>query len=237
MALSSIPDSFGSGGANLTPGGNGAPNLRDILRELQASAVGGTNAGFGYIANATALAAIAAADRSAGMLRLKGDDGSLWRFHASSTATDATSQMVITPAAGSGRWLRVPGTVDLSLAFTFNTADAAVLFTVPTGARLYVARGYWEIAADMTGGTASAIGLSSSQAPHITKGDLLGGASGDVAATLTAGVKEGTVGADIAAGVILEAGATIRFDRITSAFTAGSGNAHVFGQLLKNPGV
>ncbi len=122
-------------------------------------------------------------------------------------------------------------------------ADAAVLLTVPTGCLLYVARGYWEITADWTGGSSSAIGLSSSQTvgiDHSTKGDLLGGSAGNVAAALTAtiGTSEGTIGTDMAAGpgVILRAASTVRFDRITSAFTAGTGNAHLVCTVLKNPG-
>lgn len=126
-----------------------------------------------------------------------------------------------------------PGTVvDLAFPIAFGTADAAVLGTLPSGVELLVVRSYWEITADFTGGTASAIGLSSSQSPHNTKGDLLGGGSGDVAAGLTAGIKAGTIGADIAAGVLLVGGSTIRFDRITSAFTAGAGYAHVVAVVL-----
>lgn len=128
-----------------------------------------------------------------------------------------------------------PGTtVDLPFAIGFGTADAAVLGTMPTGSALLVIRGYWEISADWTGGSSSAIGLSSSQTGLTTKGDLLGGASGDVAAALTAALSKtpGTIGADVAAGIILKAGSTVRFDRITSAFTAGAGYAHLVGIVL-----
>lgn len=137
-----------------------------------------------------------------------------------------------------GRWLAVPNqSVNLALPFTYATADAATLYTLPTGANLRVAGGYWEVTTGFTGGSSSAIGLSSDQTGHTTKGDLLGGGSGDVAATLVAGSYiEATIGADVAAGVILKAGKVIRFDRITSAFTAGAGNAHVVGQLLSNSG-
>jgi hypothetical protein len=188
------------------------------------------------VADRTALKAIAAADRASGMLCLVLSDMSLWRFHSSSTAADTTENLVATPAAGSGRWLRVPGAIDLSLAFAFGTADAAALFTVPTGARLLVRRGYWEVAVSMTGGTDSAIGASSNATGHTTKGDLHGGAAGDVAASLTAGVRLGTIGADVAAGILLVATNTIRFDRIVDAFTAGSGNLHFDCEILANPG-
>ncbi|WP_196302696.1 hypothetical protein, partial [Streptococcus pneumoniae] len=80
--------------------------------------------------------------------------------------------------------------VDLPFPIGFATADAAVLGTMPAASSLLVIRGYWEISADWTGGTASAIGLSSSQTAHSTKGDLLGGAAGDVAAALTAALSK-----------------------------------------------
>lgn len=138
-----------------------------------------------------------------------------------------------------GRWLAVPGQmVDLALACAYTTADAATLYTMPTGANLRLAPGYWEVTTGFTGGSSSAIGLSSDQTGHTTKGDLLGGSGGDVTATLgtAADYIEGTIGADIAAGVILKAGKLVRFDRITSVFTAGAGFAHVVGQLLSNDG-
>lgn len=123
----------------------------------------------------------------------------------------------------------------LTFAVTFNTADAAVLYTVPTAiARLQLIRAGWEVTTPFTGGTSSTIGLSSSNAAYNTKGDLQGGASGDAAAALVAGFKGGTVGAKLASNglVCLVAGDTIRFDRITSAFTAGVGLAHVYCSIL-----
>ncbi len=238
MALDTIPDNFGAGGANLTPSGNGTPSLKSILQGHKAAIEGGVDAAFGFVADSAAIQAIAPTNRSAGMMRLNVSNGWLYRFHATSTAADATGQMVITPTTGDGRWLLVPGIVDLALAITFATADAAALFTMPTGARMLVRRGYWgEITTPFSGGSSSAIGLSSSATGHTTKGDVHGGAAGDVEATLVAGTRLGTIGADVAAGILLVAGDTIRFDRITSVFTAGAGNAHVVGELLANPGV
>lgn len=132
-------------------------------------------------------------------------------------------------------WTRKPDSrFALKLAIGSGTADAAMLYTVPTGKRLLIERTLFEVTTAFTGGTASAIGLSSSQAPHETKGDLLGGSGGDVAATLVAGVTGGTIGASFGSNgvVLLEAGATILFDRITSAFTAGAGFVHVVGQVV-----
>jgi len=127
------------------------------------------------------------------------------------------------------------GATTLQLALTFATADAAILYTVPTGIRLCVGRAFWEVTTTFAGGTSSAIGLSSSNTNYTTKGDLLGGASGDVAAGLGSTVKfQGTIGAKAASQgvIVLVAGDTIRFDRITSAFTSGVAIAHVPVRLL-----
>lgn len=121
-------------------------------------------------------------------------------------------------------------TFSLKLPFDFNTADAAVLYTVPANLRVMVDSALWEITTGFTGGTSSAIGVSSSQSPHDAKGDILGGASGDLAATLVVGVKRGTQGLSFTAApncVVLDAGATIRFDRIASVYTAGVGFIHL----------
>jgi len=100
-----------------------------------------------------------------------------------------------------------------------------VLFTVPAGHYLRVSRTWWNVQSAFTGGSSSAIGASSSNAAYNTKGDLQGGASGDLLAALTAGQRPGTIGAKFGSNgvVILAPGDTIRFDRITSAFTAGAG--------------
>lgn len=162
-------------------------------------------------------------------------DGSMWKFHSSSALT-GDDILVVAPSAGSGRWLRCEGFADLSMAIAHSTADGATLLTVPTGCIMRVLGGYWEVTADFTGGSSSAIGLAG-PSPHNTAGDLLGGGSGDVAAALTAGaMKRATVGADIAAGVMLNAADTVTFERITSAFTAGSGFAHLQVLIIKNAG-
>ena len=162
-------------------------------------------------------------------------DGSRWSYHPTSSLT-GDDLFVVTPTNAAGRWLREVGSVDLKMAIAFGTADAAVLATLPAGARFLLRRGYWEITADFTGGSSSAIGASSSGTGYTTKGDLHGGSGGDVAASLTAGVRAGTIGADVAAGVLLVAGDTVRFDRITSAFAAGSGFLHLVGELVANAG-
>lgn len=122
----------------------------------------------------------------------------------------------------------------LALPVDFNTADAATLFTVPTGYRLFLSRLFWEVTTPFTGGSSSAIGISSDATGFSTKGDLLGGATGDVLATLTAGIKGGTVGAKFGSNgvVVIPETKLIRFDRITSAFTAGAGLVHVQASAL-----
>lgn len=125
----------------------------------------------------------------------------------------------------------------LKLPIAAATADAAALFRVPAGMKLALERLWWEIAADFTGGSSSAIGVSSDLAPHETKGDLLGGSGGNVAAALvaSAGHVGGTIGASFGSNgiVVLTAGSVIRFDRITSAFTAGSGYVHVLARWIQ----
>lgn len=195
------------------------------------------------LATIAALKALPIAKRVNGMLVFVEENASLWRFSQAGTASDASDNLIVTPTATGGIWLRVDKVVDIRLPITFATADAAILFTTPVGARLLPREFYWEVTANWTGGTASTIGASSStQTGYTTKGDLLGGAAGDVAATLVAasGVLAGTVGAGfdtlVKRRTIFKAAATLRHDRITSAFTAGSGALHCVAEVLANAG-
>ncbi|XXX73886.1 hypothetical protein WMF30_40190 [Sorangium sp. So ce134] len=194
------------------------------------------------VADRTALKAIAAADRATGMLCLVLSDMSLWRFHASSTAADTTENLIATPAAGSGRWLRADPVVALSLPVTSATTDGATIFTVPVGARLHPREAWWEVSTNWTGGSSSAIGVSSSVTGWDTEGDILGGASGDVQATLvtTNTRMTGTIGATLDTRsdgrLIMVAADTLVFNRITSAFTAGAANVRVLCDVLANLG-
>lgn len=121
----------------------------------------------------------------------------------------------------------------LKLPIGFGTADAAVLYTFPAGPRVQITRAYWEVTTSFTGGSSSAIGVSSNDADYNTKGDILGGASGDVLATLVSTgrvLKGGTIGTKFGSnGVVVlgTGGKTIRFDQVTSAFTAGAGFVHI----------
>lgn len=123
----------------------------------------------------------------------------------------------------------------LRLPISYATADAEVLYTVPANRSIRIVDALWEVTTAWTGGTSAAIGLSSSLAPHDTAGDVHGGASGDVLATLVVGFKRGTVGVSISAApncIVLTAASTIKFNRITSAFTAGAGYVHLFGLVV-----
>ncbi|RTL06444.1 hypothetical protein EKK58_05685 [Candidatus Dependentiae bacterium] len=225
-----IPDELGAAGAFLSPdGANGAPFLRDILRGLAGRSAN--------VATRTALKALTEQYRVNNLMATVCADGSRWIWNETSEIADTSENLVIIPddAPDAGRWLRMPGAIDVSLAFTYATTNGATLLTVPTGALLWIPGGYWEVSTLFSGGTSSAIGLSSSA--YSTAGDLLGGASGDAAAVLgTTGIRRGTIGAAIAAGVLLKAADTVLFNRITSAFTAGVGKAHLVAHLLANPG-
>lgn len=183
--------------------------------------------------SAAALALAVPEKQRAEAMICRTQDGALWGWSAASTASDPTAQLVVTPDDGdgpvaTGRWLRRDRRCTLKLPVGFATADAAVLFTVPVGFILRVGTALWEVSVAWTGGTNAAIGLSSSNASYNTKGDLLGGAGGDVLAGLTAGYR-GTIGAKAASQgvIVLVAGDTIRFDRIADVFGAGAGYAHL----------
>jgi hypothetical protein len=188
----------------------------------------------------TALKALGAKNRVDGMLA-RTIDGRVWRFKLSSSLT-GDDQLVATPAAGSGRWLLEPGVYRLQLAIGFATADAAVLLTLPAGCVLEPLEFYWTITADWTGGSSSAIGVSSAKTGYSTKGDLLGGATGNVLADLTVALspQKGTIGAgfDTLAKrrTLFVATDNIRFDRITSAFTAGAGAVNALVRVHQNAG-
>ena len=164
-----------------------------------------------------------------------------WYWHSTSTLT-ADDQLVdaADDAPTAGRWLRCPGAVDLACPIAYTTADGAVLLTIPTGARFKLESAHWEVTTGFTGGSSSAIGVASSL--NATAGDILGGAGGDVTATLgTAGIKTGTIGAIMDTDAELHAqmyvaASNFTFERITSAYTAGAGYVHLVGTLLRNAG-
>lgn len=227
--MTALAKDWNQGGGHLYKG-QGRPNLRDLISPLMG------------VASLTELRAIDSLERYDGMLaRVAAAAGEQqnWKYIAASALTE-DSLLVVTPSdtPDAGRWVRVDSEMDLALAATFALADAAVLLTVPVGFILRVTGSWWKVTTSWTGGSSSAIGLSSSGSGLTTKGDILGGASGDVAAGLlsTGAYAKGTVGAKMAAPhPVLVAGETIRFDRITSVFTAGVGVAHLSCQLIAAP--
>lgn len=184
---------------------------------------------YGMAATRAALAAVTnAPDGAVAMVA----DGSSWRWDAS-LATTADGEILL-GAATAGRWVRADPSFVMKIAISFANTDGQAIWTCPAGfvAQL-TARPWWEVTANWTGGSSSAIGLSTNITGYTTKGDLLGGATGDVAATLTAanGIA-GTIGAELddAAGMFamrFVEDSEIQFDRITSAFDAGTGFACV----------
>ena len=177
-------------------------------------------------ASAADLKSLASADLISGSEWTVGPNGLRYIWSTTSTlADDAFAVLQPTDAPAAGRWLlRAGQTVDLVLPVTFATADVAVLYTLPTGCRLQIVSSFWEVTLAWTGGSSSAIGVSSSNAGMSTAGDVLGGASGDVLATLvaTGAFAKGTVGAKIGKpAASLSPGETLKFNRITSAFYRG----------------
>lgn len=186
--------------------------------------------GSSTVADKAALKAIAAANRYNGQLVLVQADGSLWRFHSTSTAAEDTAdELVQEPSAGSGRWLRADKAFIMKVPLSYANSDGDALETIPAGFALRLTgQPYWEVTTGFTGGSSSAIGISTNITGYEAGGDILGGASGDVAATLVAGDTPGTIGDELGDQVgfhalLLEAASEIQFDAITSAFTAGAG--------------
>lgn len=128
------------------------------------------------IADATALAAIPAAQRFNGQL-LRLADGTLWRFDADSAAA-AASGKVVAPGAGTGRWLRMCDVVDLG---------AAALAT-PTATGLAL------LEADDAAAARTALGLAEPGAASLA----LTAAAEDTNAIVVSGQLKDSMGEDIA---------------------------------------
>lgn len=239
--LFGIPERMGEGGAFLSPGQE--RTAAGVSLSLGATLQGIAQKQAPFVTGIASIKAILTKDRIEGMRAFIIGDGSRWRYKAASTTT-ADDLAVLQPADTvgiAGRWVRETGEALFRLPITFATADAAILWTLPAGLILAPSDFWWDgIAVSFTGGTSSAIGLSSSTlSGHTTKGDLLGGSAGDVAAALTStlGTTPGTVGTNWATlpnrRVFLKAADTLRFDRITSVFTAGTCNVAVRATILQ----
>lgn len=162
---------------------------------------------------------------------------------ASVLAADAVANLIVVPTdggvSGAGRWVKQPGTfIDVALAVTYATADAAVLFTVPTGCKLRLVSSYWTCTVTFAGGSSSKIGLKGGAATGLnTAGDILGGSSGDGTIASTTAYPQGTVGTKMhLPQALLQAADTVIFNQMTSTFTSGVGIAHLLCHVLVNAG-
>lgn len=165
-------------------------------------------------------------------------DNSSWWFNKNSALT-GDDMLVVAPTAGSGRWLRKTGGVALWVPISFATTNDQHILTIPTGCAFKLERALWKVTTAWTGGTNAAIGISSSL--YTTDGDILGGATGELLAGLTAGIRSGTIGvkmdtvSEIHAQVYV-AGDYFKFDRVADAFTAGAGYVILCGYLAQHLG-
>jgi hypothetical protein len=179
---------------------------RILVLEVGAGTISGAG-NFGTVATRTALSTIAAVDRFDGMLRMVLTDNSLWRFNAASAvAADYTgtaavplgavtsANLVIVPAAGTGRWIRADKAFTARYAFVQATADNVALCTVPVGMCLRVlGMPYFDFTAVVAGNGARRVGASGSFGGF-------GGNAGDFIGSTApvVGPIPGTIGADFA---------------------------------------
>lgn len=226
-----------------------APIVPPMNADISTRAADGTlkvqivnGSGITTIANMAALQALAASSIADGQTFMLQTDGSLWRYAAASVlTTDTGGPFLVATAttAGAGAFLRVAGgAIDIQLPVTSATADATTLYTVPTGFRLRLTVPFWSVSVTFTTSTSGAAGLKSSNAGLSTAGDILGGASGDLVATLvsTGAYAKGTVGAKIGKPpAVLSGGDTIVFNLIAGTYTAGTGIAHIPVEVLLAP--
>jgi hypothetical protein len=221
---------FLGAGAGIVPGsrsGKYGVNLPDVLDSIYA----------GY----TKTAAIALPEKSLRGRIWIDDQPYVWAPDC--TVNDTSNLLALRPtiiasASDPGRFVAELPEHVLGLDFTHATADAAALFTVPTGCKLHLLAPWWDITTSMSGGSSSAIGVSSGKTGFTAKGCLLGGSAGDVAATLTAAASpalgtRGLLAAPAGSRIVQEtvavasASATPRFavQRLLHARTIGTGAA------------
>lgn len=161
-----------------------------------------------------------------------------YRFVAGSTTPDNNqSQLAVVPGTSpaSGKWLRIDSAFDLVIPVTFANTDGQQLVLVPAEMTLLpvYAGIFLEVVTAWSGGAASTVGLSFSNGT-VTRvaGNLAGGAAGNGAFTYVS-YRQFTLGLQysIAAGtsnaVVLGPASQVFWDRIVSAYTAGTGNVHM----------
>ena len=176
--LGSILKTFGSGGANLSPGGSGKPSLKDVLLELH-SAVAPP------YADTAALTASVAIDRATGQLAVKLDDGSVWRWDGASAAA-AVSGAVIRPtdcAATNGRWLLLDAS---GIGILLTTNAPAPIGTQAVGTGTAAAKDdHVHAHGNQLGGTLHANAISGGAAGFLSGADKAAIDSGMTVATKT----------------------------------------------------
>lgn len=216
-----VPSNFLEGGAGLSkghpfpdPDGGKSFTLAEVLNSVTS-----------VYASATAVEALDTAFHDGVILV----DGVPFIWVPTSTANDATKQVAIRPtnidSGDPGRFEILARSFALNMAVTYQTANSAVLFTVPTGFRLVLSRLFYRVTNSFINASGR-VGASSSNAAYNTAGDLIGGASGDAAAALTTGVRGGTIGAKFGSNGAIElvAGDTILWNVIAAGYTAGAAN-------------
>lgn len=144
-----VSDQLGSGGTGLSPEGgsgpsDGLPNLQALLRLL-----------FGSIwqpyANAAALTASLAINRSDGQVALRLSDYTLWAWEAESVAAAGATVIVPTDVGGgAGRWVQfataasaasLPGLgIQSGTGVLVNGVSAAIAATITANSRIVVTR-------------------------------------------------------------------------------------------------
>lgn len=210
--------------------------------DIDSSAVSG--AMVAPVANIVALKAIDTTAYTTGTLVLVESDNtgraSLWMFSSTSVvADDTTNQLVTNPTTGGGAWLYQGSSITLKLAISHANSDADTIFTVPTGVQLHPREAWWETSQTFNG-TSPKLGVHASPTGWTTKGDILGGATGDTLAS-TDSRMAGTIGAKLdtrAHGrLIMIAADTFKFDLISGSLsTAGASNVRILCDVLANAG-
>jgi len=190
-----------------------SPSLVGTIADLKTFNFGSGARYENHICKVASLNGVAAHFRYVGALALTGDD-----------------QLLVTPTAGGGRWLRNDGIVSLKLPYVATAANNTVLATIPTGLRFKVLQSALEIGTQFTGIDTGSIGIDSNIS--LNAGGL-GLIVGNTAAAV--GTFNGADGAENNDPLrsILVATDTIRHNIITAGYTGGTGFWHVIGALLQ----
>lgn len=153
-----------------------------------------------------------------------------WRFAKGSVAVDATEQTVFAPTSGaaSGKWVRNETVIPLRFPWVFNTANDALLFTVPTGFILHVMRVVTQITVDLDGSDTAELGINSDVS-------LNPGGLGSFTGLLGTGYR-GDEGAEInePQRTTMIAGNILQHNVMSSGYTAGAGYWHVVCSLIQS---